>query len=76
MASRVAASVPIRAKMGKPLGGQAPYDYRYENKRLVIDETEGPSSTLSRGQSDSVHGQAHIPSNFICFWHQSASCVS
>jgi site-specific DNA recombinase len=46
IASRVAASVPIRAKMGKPLGGQAPYGYGYENKQLVIDETEGPIRAL------------------------------
>lgn len=37
---RVAASVPIRAKMGKPLGGAAPFGYRWENKQLVLDTRE------------------------------------
>jgi site-specific DNA recombinase len=39
---RVKASIPVRAKMGKSLGGSASYGYAWKDKELVIDEKEAP----------------------------------
>lgn len=46
ISSRVAASVPIRAKMGKPLGGQASFGYKWLDKNIVVDEKEAPVRKL------------------------------
>ncbi|MBS7565583.1 recombinase family protein [Mucilaginibacter sp. Bleaf8] len=46
ISSRVSASVPIRAKMGKPLGGQASFGYKWQDKSMVIDEKEAPIRKL------------------------------
>lgn len=46
ISERVAASVPIRAKLGKPIGGQASFGYKWEDRELVIDEKEAPVRKL------------------------------
>ena len=46
IAERVAASIPIRAQMGKPLSAMSSLGYRWKDKQLVIDEKEAPIRRL------------------------------
>lgn len=46
IAERVAASIPIRAKLGKPLGAMTSLGYRWVNKEFVIDDKEAPVRKL------------------------------
>lgn len=46
ISERVAAAVPIRAKAGKPTGGQAPFGYQWKDNVLLIDPKEAPIRKL------------------------------
>lgn len=46
IAERISASVPIRAKLGKPLSAQTSLGYKWINKEFVIEEKEAPIRKL------------------------------
>ena len=45
--SRVRASVEVRAKLGKPISGVAPFGYKWKDRKLVIHTEQAPIRKLT-----------------------------
>lgn len=46
ISERIIASVAIRAKLGKPIGGPAALGYQWKDKKLIVDPEEAPIRKL------------------------------
>lgn len=46
IADRIAGSVAVRAELGRHIGGQAPFGFKYVDKKLTIDPDEAPIRKL------------------------------
>jgi len=42
ISARVSASVPVRARQGKPTGGKGPFGYQWVDKHLIVHPDESP----------------------------------
>lgn len=60
IADQVSASVAVRAKLGKSLGGQAPFGYRWNERRLEPDPVEAPGPGIDLRAVRSYEGRKTV----------------